>query len=134
MLYDRWGEIAREGGSELALKRSSDGRAWSFAQLFEAADKLDDPGEKWVCPQGNGPEFIFELLRGWKFGRAVCPLEGGERAPEFALPPRNIAHVKRTSATTGAARFVAFTAEQLAADPANIVTTMALRGERPNIG
>jgi acyl-CoA synthetase (AMP-forming)/AMP-acid ligase II len=56
-----------------------------------------------------------------------------EAAPAGALPPREIAHVKRTSATTGAARFVTFTGEQLAADCRNIVATMGLRPEWPNV-
>ena len=45
-----------------------------------------------------------------------------------------IVHLKPTSATTGGARFVAFTAEQLAADAENIVATMGLRPDWPNLG
>jgi acyl-coenzyme A synthetase/AMP-(fatty) acid ligase len=41
--------------------------------------------------------------------------------------------LKTTSATTGAPRFVAFTAEQLAADAENIVATMGLRPDWPNV-
>jgi len=37
-------------------------------------------------------------------------------------------------ATTGAARMAAFTAEQLAADAENIVATMGLRPDQPNLG
>jgi long-chain acyl-CoA synthetase len=133
MLYDRWREIARAHGPELALKDLSDGRSWTFAQLFAAGDRANDPGAAWVCPKGNGPEFVFEVLRGWRHGRVVCPLEETDSAPTAPLPPANIAHVKRTSATTGAARFVAFTAEQLAADCENIVATMGLRPEWPNM-
>jgi long-chain acyl-CoA synthetase len=133
MLYDRWREVARVGGSELALKDLSDGRAWTFAQLFAAAERPGDPGATWVCPKGNGPEFILEVLRGWRHGRVVCPLEETDATPALPLPPANIAHVKRTSATTGAARYVTFTGEQLAADCANIVATMQLRREWPNL-
>jgi acyl-coenzyme A synthetase/AMP-(fatty) acid ligase len=39
-----------------------------------------------------------------------------------------------TSATTGAARLVAFTAGQLVADAENIVATMGLRSDWPNLG
>jgi acyl-CoA synthetase (AMP-forming)/AMP-acid ligase II len=42
-------------------------------------------------------------------------------------------HLKLTSATTGAPRLVAFTAEQLAADARHIVVTMGLRPEWPNL-
>jgi acyl-CoA synthetase (AMP-forming)/AMP-acid ligase II len=133
MLYDRWREVARAGGSELALKDVSEGRAWTFAQLFAAGERAADPGANWVCPKGNGPEFVLEVLRGWRHGRVVCPLEETEAPPTSPLPPPYIAHVKRTSATTGAARFVTFTGEQLAADCVNIVATMGLRPEWPNL-
>jgi acyl-CoA synthetase (AMP-forming)/AMP-acid ligase II len=133
MLYDRWREIARARRSELALKDLSDGRAWTFGQLLDAADSASDPGAAWVCPKGNGPEFVFEVLRGWRHGRVVCPLEESDAAPACELPPTGIAHVKRTSATTGAARLITFTGEQLAADCTNIVATMGLRVEWPNV-
>src|SRR3954463_14911192 len=133
MLYDRWREVARAGGSELALKDLSDGRAWTFAQLFTAGDRAEDPGANWICPKGNGPEFVLEVLRAWRHGRVVCPIEETDVVPDLPLPAANIAHVKRTSATTGAARFVTFTGEQLAADCTNIVATMGLRREWPNL-
>jgi long-chain acyl-CoA synthetase len=133
MLYDRWRDVARTHGSELALEDLSDGRAWTFAQLFAAGDGAGDAGAAWVCPKGNGSEFIFEVLRGWRHQRVVCPLEEIDASPTAPLPPENIAHVKRTSATTGAARYVTFTGEQLAADCENIVASMGLRPEWPNL-
>ena len=51
----------------------------------------------------------------------------------MSLPPAHCIHLKTTSATTGAPRFVAFTAEQLAADAENIVATMGLRPDWPNV-
>jgi acyl-coenzyme A synthetase/AMP-(fatty) acid ligase len=42
-------------------------------------------------------------------------------------------HLKLTSATTGTPRLVAFTAEQLAADADNIVRSMGLRPDWPNL-
>ncbi len=64
----------------------------------------------------------------------VCPLEPGQSPPEISAPPKNCAHLKSTSATGGTARFVAFTAEQLVADAENIVATMGLRADWPNLG
>jgi acyl-coenzyme A synthetase/AMP-(fatty) acid ligase len=43
-------------------------------------------------------------------------------------------HWKWTSATTGTARLIAFTAEQLAADLEQIVSAMGLRPDWPNLG
>jgi long-chain acyl-CoA synthetase len=133
MLYDRWREVATARGDETALKDLSDGRVWTFAQMLAVSERAEEPPGAWVCPKENGPEFVFEVLRGWKFARAVCPLEEMDVGPSAMAPPPNIAHLKRTSATTGAARFVAFTGEQLAADCANIVLTMGLRAAWTNI-
>lgn len=57
-----------------------------------------------------------------------------EHYPELALPPAGCIHLKTTSATTGAARLIAFTAQQLAADAAQIVSGMGLRPDWPNLG
>jgi long-chain acyl-CoA synthetase len=43
-------------------------------------------------------------------------------------------HLKTTPASTGVPRAVAFTEEQMAADAANIVATMELRPDWPNLG
>jgi acyl-CoA synthetase (AMP-forming)/AMP-acid ligase II len=52
----------------------------------------------------------------------------------MAQLPEGCVHLKLTSATTAAARLVAFTAEQLAADAAQIVAGMGLRANWPNLG
>lgn len=132
MLYERWREMAREFSHELALRDLPSGRSWTFAQL-DAAAQHSLPGET-IFPRGNTGEFIIEVLRAWRHGRLVCPLEPAQSEPLFPRPPSNIAHLKVTSATTGAPKLVAFTGEQLAADAANIVSTMRLRREWPNLG
>lgn len=134
MLYDRWRDLAQSRGAELALEDLRGGRVWTFAQLLGWSDQCESPAESLSCPRGTGPEFILEVLRAWRHNRVVCPLEENEPPPSIPQPPRHIVHIKRTSATTSVARHVAFTAEQLAADPANIVSTMGLRPEWPNIG
>src|SRR5262245_12240928 len=132
MLYDRWREVARARRSELALKDLSDGRSWTFGQLLEAGETRSDPGATWVCPKGNGIEVMLEVVLGWRDQGVVCPLEESDTPPACELPSRGIAHVKRTSATTGAARLITFTGEQLAADCANIIETMGLHPGWPN--
>jgi acyl-CoA synthetase (AMP-forming)/AMP-acid ligase II len=99
----------------------ADGEAWTA-----------EPGEV-ICPQGHSPEFIFSLLSAWRSGKIACPLEPGQALPEFAPPPKDCAHLKWTSGTTDTARLVAFTAEQLAADAAQIVAAMGLRPDWPNL-
>jgi acyl-coenzyme A synthetase/AMP-(fatty) acid ligase len=65
----------------------------------------------------------------------VCPLEPGQAPPTLqgSIPDRFV-HFKTTSATTGLPRLIAFTSEQLATDAANIVATMGLRPDLPNLG
>ncbi len=131
LLYERWRETARRFCNEVALTDAAQGKRWTFSQLEAAAERNDATGPI-VFPQGQ--DFIFTLLRGWRSGRLICPLEPGQAAPQFAELPPGCAHIKMTSATTGAPRVVAFTEAQLAADADNIVATMGLRHEWPNLG
>jgi long-chain acyl-CoA synthetase len=132
MLYDRWREIVREFSSECALLDLLSGQRWTFAQLDSFAPAGAD--QRLVFPQGAAVDFIVAVLKGWKSGVAVCPLEPDQPQPVVPALPKEIAHLKITSATTGPARLVALTAEQLAADARNIVSTMGLAREWPNLG
>jgi acyl-CoA synthetase (AMP-forming)/AMP-acid ligase II len=135
MLYDCWRETARAGGDQLALVDLADGRRWTFRQLDAASEQGQKPAEPIAFPQGTGAEFVLAVLRAWRHRQLVCPLEPGQPAP--ALPgvwPANIAHFKTTSATTGTPRLVAFSGAQLMADARNIIQTMGLRPDWPNLG
>lgn len=152
MLYERWRKVAAARREEFALRDAATGRSWTFGELFAAGEGApvsnparsgirDEPGRRpalqstrTVFPQGHSAAFIFTLLAGWRDGRIICPLEAGQSAPAVPLPPPPCVHLKMTSATTGAARMAAFTAEQLAADAENIVATMGLRPGWPNLG
>ena len=142
MLYERWRQIASERRDEFALCDTASGRRWTFGELFAAGDgtPVAEAGRGHVrlsrlaFPQGHAPEFILALLAAWREGQVVCPLEPGQAPPQIPEPPRPCVHLKTTSATTGAARLIAFTAEQLAADAENIVATMGLRPDWPNLG
>jgi acyl-CoA synthetase (AMP-forming)/AMP-acid ligase II len=132
MLYDRWLEIAREFAAERALIDVPGDRTWTFAQLARAVDAMDSgPGP--VFPQGNTPRFVMELLRGWRDGKVVCPVETGQAPPNLPEFSSEIRHVKMTSGTTGAPRAILFTETQIAADAANIVETMKLSWKAPNL-
>jgi acyl-CoA synthetase (AMP-forming)/AMP-acid ligase II len=131
MLYERWRQIAREHRNATALHDLARGERWTFAQLAAVAESDSLPGPV-AFPQAQ--QFIFTLLRAWHSGQIVCPLEPGQTAPIFKQLPPNCVHLKTTSATTGAPRVVAFTGAQLAADADNIVATMGLRPDWPNLG
>jgi long-chain acyl-CoA synthetase len=134
MLYERWQQIARESPSEVALRDLASGCSWTFDQLASAADLSSGDPKRVVFPSGNGPEFVLAVLRAWKVNAVVCPLEAGQPAPAMENAPAGCVHFKLTSATSGSARLVAFRPEQLMADARNIVETMGLRREWPNLG
>jgi long-chain acyl-CoA synthetase len=141
MLYERWRKISVERRNELALRHFAAGKCWTFGELFAAGENWNGtPGSvpassgNVIFPQGHSPEFIFNLLAAWRENKITCPLEPGQSFPKIIQPPESCVHFKSTSATGGTARFVAFTAEQLMADAENIVATMGLRPDWPNLG
>jgi acyl-coenzyme A synthetase/AMP-(fatty) acid ligase len=134
MLYEQWRKIAAARRGEVALRETASGRRWTFAELFAAGEAMKMGSAGMACPQGPAPEFIVDLLAAWRENRITCPLETGQSPPEISTPPQNCVHLKSTSATGGKACFVAFTAEQLAADAENIVAMMGLRPDWPNLG
>ena len=134
MLYERWQRTAREHSDRLALIDLNANARWTFAELAEAIGR-QAPGPAGLrFAHGGGADFIFCVLAAWRDQAVVCPLESGHGAPCVPEPPEGIVHLKTTSATTGAARLVAFTAQQLAADAENIVQTMGLCRDWPNLG
>jgi acyl-CoA synthetase (AMP-forming)/AMP-acid ligase II len=134
MLYDCWRQLAAAQRQELALADLSSDRHWTFGELAKAAE-TEAPAQAVVFPEGGGADFVLTVLRGWRAGKVTCPLEPGQAAPTLRERlPAGIVHLKTTSATTGVPRLVAFTASQLMADAENIVTTMGLRREWPNLG
>ena len=132
-LYEQWLTTARACRSEIALVDPASGAAWTFAQLQAEAERGDRAAAPVTFPRGAGPGFILDLLRTWRAGAVTCPLEPGQAPPTFTSLPPECAHLKLTSATSGSAKCIAFTGPQLAADAANIVSTMTLTPAAPNI-
>jgi long-chain acyl-CoA synthetase len=135
MLYDRWRRIARAHPDQFALLEVAEKRRWTFGELLSAAQTGAENTQTVAFPQGGSADFIIDVLRAWQAGRVVCPLEPGQSRPEICRSlPSGVAHLKMTSATTGRTRLVAFTGRQLMADAENIVQTMGLRADWPNLG
>jgi long-chain acyl-CoA synthetase len=144
MLYERWLDIAHQRGRVVALHDLADGRVWTFEQLRDAAEASSPPAHGVVCPRGLRADFVLEVLRAWRWNALVAPLEADQIAPppacdavqlaELKTQFPSCAHLKTTSATTGESRLIAFTGEQLAADADQIVSTMGLRPDWPNLG
>ncbi len=133
MLYEQWKENALRNSGTIALRCLATGRQWTFGELATEAESLPRTTEPCVFPTGRSADFILETLRGWRDQRTVCPLEDGTNRPELHDLPSEIKHIKMTSGTSGASRLVAFTEAQLAADARNIVETMHLSRESPNL-
>ena len=134
MLYERWQKVVKERRNEVALRDLASGRRWTFSQLDQEAEKFGPDKALMIHPQGNSPSFIMDVLRGWRQGAVVCPLETYHQPLDVSPPTPFCCHLKTTPASTGTPRAVAFTAEQLAADADNIVVTMGLRPDWPNLG
>ena len=134
MLYERWQQVVQERREEIALRDLASGRCWTFAQLDAAAETPMPENSAMIHPQGNSPEFIIAVLRAWRERIVVCPLEAHHQPLEVSPPRLPCCHLKTTPASTGVPRAVAFTQEQLAADAENIVTSMGLRPDWPNLG
>jgi acyl-CoA synthetase (AMP-forming)/AMP-acid ligase II len=134
MLYERWRRIARDYQGEIALRDLHRGESWTFGQLAKLTEKAEAPSKPVAHPTGICAEYVFDVLRAWRSGQVVCPLEPGQTAPSITSIPPGVVHLKLTSATTGMRKLVAFTAAALMADAENIVQTMELRPEWPNFG
>ncbi len=134
-LYQRWREVAALTPHQTALRDLAAGRRWTFQEMAAEAESASNPDESLSFPRGVSAEFVIAVLRAWRWGQVVCPLEPDQPPPRLAAaPPGGIVHLKTTSATTGLPRLVAFTSPQLMADAENIVLTMGLRSAWPNLG
>lgn len=134
MLYERWQKVVRETPNDVAMRDLASGQSWTFSELDRESEAPLSGHSGIIFPQGNSPHFIISVLKAWRTGTVVCPLETQQQPPEVPLPPKPCCHLKITPAGTGAGRVVAFTGEQLASDAENIVVTMGLRPDWPNLG
>jgi long-chain acyl-CoA synthetase len=135
MLYECWRAIAARYRSEIALRELASGRSWTFDQLASEVERSSAPATEVVFPQGLSADFVLGVIQGWRHGKVVCPLEAEQELPgNLTLLPPTAVHLKTTSASGGMPRLVVFTGPQLAADAANIVRTMGLRPDWPNLG
>lgn len=134
MLYNRWQSTAEANAQRLALLDVPSGRRWTFAELRAEGEEGVARPHRFSHPEGMGPEFLIEVVSAWRSGCVVVPLEAGQCRPALqGEVPSGVVHLKTTSATTRAPRMIAFTGPQLAADAGNIMSTMGLRQEWPNV-
>src|ERR1700760_4619269 len=107
MLYERWLKIARAFPQGLALRDLTSNRQWTFQELERAAETPGSESGKIAFPTGVTAEFVLTVLRAWRTGQLVCPMESDQHRPEIKLGlPPEIVHLKMTSGTTATPRFV----------------------------
>src|SRR5947208_1293182 len=101
MLYERWLQIARSFPREMALRDLPSNRQWTFQELELAAERAGNESGRIAFPAGVSAEFVLTVLRAWRAGKLVCPMESDQHTPEIkaGLPPE-IVHLKMTSGTT----------------------------------
>ena len=133
MLYEQWLRTLESHTDRPALYDRASGRVWSFSDLQR--ELLSAPAvPRIVHPSGRDAGFVIEVLRGWRMGSMVCPLEPGQEAPVAAQRAEGFSHMKLTSSTTGPARMIGLSGAQMAADAEQIVATMGLHEDSPNLG
>lgn len=133
MLYEQWLRTLESHTERPALYDRAGGRVWSFSDLQREL-LLAPPAPRIVHPSGRDARFVIDVLRGWRTGSVVCPLEPGQEAPVAAQKAEGFSHLKLTSSTTGPARMIGLSGAQMAADAEQIVATMGLHEGSPNLG
>src|SRR6516225_649627 len=98
MLYDRWRQIANGNRNQPAIEEVASGHRMTFGQLAAGAETSLPSGGEWAFPQGTTIDFVLAVLRAWRKGQVVCPLEPGQAEPALggSLPSGTV-HLKTTS-------------------------------------
>jgi long-chain acyl-CoA synthetase len=130
MLYERWLKTVDQFADELALI-DVNGMHHSFRNLAEKVNEFPACCAPVIAGISDGVEFIIACLSAWRDGQAFVPVE--ETIPDLDGLPEGIAHVKVTSGSSGVPRLVIFESEQIAADADNIVASMNMRRDVPNV-
>lgn len=134
MLYPRWLETSKRFTKQPALFDAATGEVWSFTDLAAraaAAPHAEGP----VVARSGSKEFFVSILRAWRDGQAVIPVERDAAEPLlYSAPPEGTLLVKHTPGAAGIPRGIFFDGARIAADADRIVTAMGLTPGRPNLG
>lgn len=131
MPYLHWLETVRRHADRSAI--FGDGESVTFAELA-AAVSLRPVATGPVIARAGGVAFFVEVLRAWRDGQAVIPVE--REAPEPVLqcpPPAGICLVKHTPGASGIPRGIFFNSAQVIADGERLIAAMQLAPATPNL-
>ena len=133
-LYERWREVASRRGDAVAVREFPGGRTWTFTELERAGEQAA-PAPHVLQTARAGFGFLIDVLRAWRDGAVLVPDDtGGTFHFDASELPGGVCHVKVTSGSTGNRQGVMFDAEALAADARQVIATMGLHEELPNLG
>jgi long-chain acyl-CoA synthetase len=131
MLYLRWLETSRRHAARPAVFYG--GGLVSFGELAEMVEKAPVAECTLVARTGDAGFFVT-ILRAWRDGVAVIPIE--KDAPEPVLkcaPPEGTCLVKYTPGSSGVPRAIFFEDRQVIADGDRIFHAMRLSPAVPNL-
>lgn len=131
MLYRRWLETSRRFAKCPAIHDG--GTVLTFAGLAAALEATPRTRSPVIARTGN-LSFFIEILRAWRDGQAVIPVEKDAPEPQLQrAPAEDTRLVKYTPGATGVPRGIFLTADQVMADADRLVSTMDLKPEIPNL-
>lgn len=149
LLHEIWKATVDGHRTETALFEPGTGRHWTFQALDRASERdflggetgaVFPSGAGLAFPRGRSAEFVLSVIKAWREGLVLCPVEEGAAARNVldlwaANPgPTEARHLKLSSGTTGRPKLILFGEGQMAADADQIVETMGLRPDWPNVG
>ena len=131
MLYLRWLETSKRFADRPAV--FDGGNEVSFGQLAALAEAAP-PATGPVIARTGGIGFFIEILRAWRDGQAVVPVEKDSPEPSLAQEPGpEVRLVKHTPGASGIPRGIFFSAPQILADADRLIHAMRLTPEQPNL-
>jgi long-chain acyl-CoA synthetase len=132
MLYPRWLETSRYHAARPAIYEGT--RVITFADLAKAVDDAPIARAPVIARSGD-LSFFVDILRAWRDGQAVIPVERDTPEPilRCALPDE-CALVKYTPGASGIPRGIFFNAAQIIADGERLVAAMQMHPSTPNLG
>ena len=131
MLYPRWLETSRHFASQPAIYDG--GSVLTFADLAAALASRPRATGPLIARAGT-PAFFIEILRAWRDGQAVIPVEKDAPDPILKRPPLEETRlVKYTPGASGVPRGIFLNDAQIMADADQLVATMGLCPAVPNL-
>lgn len=131
MLYLRWLETSRLFAARPAIF-DGDGVV-TFGELATMVCHAPLATEAVVARSG-GIGFLVEILRAWRDGQPVIPVERDAEEPQLSgPPPSGTCLVKYTPGATGVPRGIFFNEAQVAADGDRLVAAMGLSPDVPTL-